>query len=276
MLVRAKTLIGRVFCAFSHPRTVASAQWNSLRVMTYNVNRCIGTDGNINVERIARVIAGAEPDVIALQDLDDRRLRAGGIDQAQLLARYLEMKFHVHPSLFVEDECCGNAILTHLPLRRIKAAALPGLADNPQLQPRGALWVAIEVGGREIQLINTHLGLNQRERTAQLAALLGSDWLGAAACQEPVILCGDFNAQPSSVVYRQFTRRLRDVQTAAKSHRPLNTYPSCVPAFRVDHILISSDLEVGGIEVPSTELVHSASDHLPLLAEVRYPISLQL
>lgn len=266
-----KTLLRRMRRALRSPPPDAPAQGLSLRVMTYNVHRCIGRDGKIDVERIARVIAAAQPDVIALQDLDDRRLRVGGIDQGHLLARYLEMKFNFRSSLFVEDECYGDAILTHLPLRLVKAAALPGLADKPQLQPRGALWVAIDVGDLEMQLITTRLGLNRFERRAQLAALLGSDWLGSVAAHEPVILCGDFNAPPSSAGYRQLTASLQDAQTVNKNHRPLNTYPSSLPTFRVDHIFVSPDLAVANIEVPTTEFVRSASDHLPLLAEIRYP-----
>lgn len=255
--------------AFSRPRTFAPTQVNSLRVMTYNVHSCIGMDGKLDVERIARVIARAHPDVVALQELDVERLRTGGMDQAQLLARYLEMKFHFHPALLVEEERYGDAVLTHLPLRLVKAAALPGLADKPQLEPRGALWVAIEFGGREIQLINTHLGLHPRERTAQITALLGNDWLENAACREPVILCGDFNALPSSAACRRLAGRLSDVQVAAQNHRPMNTYSGRFPSFRIDHIFISSDLEVSAVEVPSSELARSASDHLPLLAEIR-------
>lgn len=255
----------------TRPRTRKTQQRNRLRIMTYNVHSCIGMDGKLDVERIARVIARAHPDVVALQELDVGRLRTGSTDQAQQLAHYLAMKFHFHPALLVEEERYGDAILTHLPLRLVKAAALPGLADKPRLEPRGALWVAIDAGDAEIQLINTHLGLNPRERTAQLAALLGSDWLEDAACREPVILCGDFNALPSSTVYRRLAGRLSDVQVAAQSHRPINTYSGRFPSFRIDHIFVSSDLEVCAVEVPSSELSRSASDHLPLIAEIRYP-----
>ncbi len=240
-----------------------------LRVMTYNVHSCIGMDGKLDAERIARVIARANPDVVALQELDVGRARTEGIDQAQLIARYLEMEFHFHPSLHLEEEHYGDAILTHLPLRLIKAGPLPGLADKPQLEPRGALWVAIDLHGTEVQVINTHLGLYPRERKAQVDALLGSDWLAHEQCRGPVLLCGDFNALPSSSVCRQLGSRLKDVQTKARNHRPQGTFSSRFPSVRIDHIFISPELHVTGIEVPASELARTASDHLPLLAEVR-------
>jgi endonuclease/exonuclease/phosphatase family metal-dependent hydrolase len=228
-------------------------------------------DGKLDVERIARVIARARPDVVALQELDVGRARTGAMDQAHLIARYLEMEFHFHPALHIEEERYGDAILTHLPQRLVKAGPLPGVASKPLLEPRGALWVAIELHGREIQVINTHLGLHPRERMAQVAALLGKDWLSHEQCREPVILCGDFNALPSSPVCRRLGGRLKDVHTEAQHHRPKGTFSGRFPTVRIDHVFISPGLGVSGIEVHGSELARVASDHLPLVAELRLP-----
>ncbi|MCD6707245.1 MAG: endonuclease/exonuclease/phosphatase family protein [Thiobacillus sp.] len=252
-------------------KRVAAARTDTLRVMTYNVHGCVGMDGKLDAERIARVIARARPDVVALQELDVGRPRSLGMDQAHRIARYLEMEFHFHPAMHLEEERYGDAILTHLPQRLVKAGPLPGLAGKPRLEPRGALWVAVDLHGREIQVINTHLGLYPRERIAQAAALLGSDWLAHEQCREPVILCGDFNALPSSAVCRRLGSPLRDAQAEAKHHRPQATFSSRLPRMRIDHIFISPGLEVRGIEVPHSELARVASDHLPLIAEIRLP-----
>jgi endonuclease/exonuclease/phosphatase family metal-dependent hydrolase len=252
------------------PKRAVATPTDTLRVMTYNVHSCIGMDGKLDAERIARVIARARPDVVALQELDDGRSRTAGMDQAHLIAHYLEMEFHFHPALHLKEERYGDAILTHLPLRLVKAGPLPGLANKPLLEPRGALWVAIELHGREVQVINTHLGLYPRERMAQVAALLGSDWLAHDQCRDPVILCGDFNALPLSSVCRRLAGRLMDVQIAAQRHRPKGTYSGRFPTMRIDHIFTSPGLEVTGIEVPGSELARSASDHLPLIAEIRF------
>lgn len=251
----------------------AATQTELLRVMTYNVHSCVGMDGKLDAERIARVIARARPDVVALQELDVGRVRSFGMDQAHLIARYLEMEFHFHPAMHLEEERYGDAILTHLPQRLVKAGPLPGLADKPHLEPRGALWVAVDLHGREVQIINTHLGLYPRERVAQVDALLGSDWLAHEQCQGPVILCGDFNALPSSPVCSRLGGQLKDAQVEAKHHRPQGTFSSRLPTMRIDHIFISPGLEVTGIEIPSSELARVASDHLPLVAEIRFPVN---
>ena len=112
------------------------------RILTYNVHRCLGTDGRLSPERIADVIAAYEPDVVALQELDVGRLRSGGVDQAHAIARALGMHVHFHASLRVLEEQYGNAILTHRPSQLVKAEALPGWARRPSLEPRVALQVA--------------------------------------------------------------------------------------------------------------------------------------
>lgn len=253
------------------PIRPAAARAETLRVMTYNVHSCIGMDGKIDPERIARIIARARPDVVALQELDVGRGRTHGLDQAQLIARCLEMDFHFHPAVHLEEERYGDAILTHLPRCLVRAAPLPGLADKPQLEPRGALWVSVDLHGRTVQILNTHLGLNVRERLAQTEALLGADWLGNVHCRTPVILCGDFNALPSSAVCRRLARRLNDVQIEARQHRPRSTFSGRFPTLRIDHIFVSPDIEVTGIEVPNSALARVASDHLPLVADLRIP-----
>jgi len=50
-----------------------------LRIMTYNVHRCVGVDGRADPRRIAEVIAAYQPDIVALQELDVGRLRTGAL-----------------------------------------------------------------------------------------------------------------------------------------------------------------------------------------------------
>lgn len=241
----------------------------TLRVMTYNVHSCIGMDGRLSPERIARIIARHEPDVVALQELDMGRARSGGVDQAHRIAQLLQMDFHFHAALHVEEERYGDAILTHLPLRLVKAGPLPGLQGRPWLEPRGALWVAIDLDGVEFQVINTHLGLLPQERQVQVEALLGKEWLGHPGCRSPQVLCGDFNTLPSSAVCRRLRSHLDDAQMRIKRHRPRATFLGRFPTARIDHVFVDPGSEVVDVEVPNDELARLASDHLPLIVEVR-------
>jgi len=240
-----------------------------LRIMTYNVHRCLGTDGRLSPRRIAEVIALLEPDVVALQELDVGRIRTGGVDQAHEIALQLGMSFHFNPALRVMEELYGDAILTALPCSLVRAGPLPGLPGIRELEPRGALWAAVDVGGVTLQVINTHLGLVARERQAQVEALLGPDWLGHPGCRDPMILIGDFNALPRSRAYQRLARHLTDAQRVRANPRPRPTFPARLPVFRIDHAFLGCGVEVIATAVPRTPLSRVASDHLPLVLDLR-------
>ncbi len=237
-----------------------------LRVLTYNIHSCRGTDGRYLPERIARVIAACQPHVVALQEVDVNRARSSHLDQAHRLAQHLRMEYHFHPSFQVEEESYGNAVLSLLPMRLVKAGPLPGPAF---LEPRGVLWVAVEWQGQSWQVLNTHLGLTPGERHQQLRALLSDEWLNHPDCREPVILCGDLNTHPRSGLCRRLSRYLTDATTRARRRHVRATFPSRFPLVRLDHIFVSPGIEVLGAEVHDTPLAQTASDHLPLLAEFR-------
>jgi endonuclease/exonuclease/phosphatase family metal-dependent hydrolase len=175
------------------------------------------------------------------------------------------MRFHFHPALQVEEELYGDAILTTLPMRLVKAGPLPGSVG---FEPRGALWATVDANGFAIQIINTHLGLPAYERVAQAKILLGKDWLGHPDCRDPVILLGDFNARRRSLVYRRFTTKLRDAQFVLHK-RTQRTFPSRMPMVRIDHIFCSQSVEVVSVEVPRSRLIRTASDHLPVVMDFR-------
>ncbi|MEJ1937792.1 endonuclease/exonuclease/phosphatase family protein, partial [Nostoc sp. NIES-2111] len=149
-----------------------------VRILTYNVHRCLGIDGILSPARIAEVIAGTQPDIVLLQELDVRRKRSGRVDQAAEIAAHLGMRLHFHPALTAMEEEYGDAILTSHPSRLVKAGALPGLAGR-KLEPRGALWAAIRIAGAELDVVCTHLGLRGRERLAQAGGPTGAEGPGS-------------------------------------------------------------------------------------------------
>jgi endonuclease/exonuclease/phosphatase family metal-dependent hydrolase len=238
-----------------------------LRIVTYNVHRCVGVDGRLSPERIAEVIASCQPDIVALQELDVRRARTGGVDQAHLIARELNMEMHFHPALQVLEELYGDAILSTRPLRLLKAGALPRLRRWPGIEPRGALWSSIDVSGTNLQVINTHLGLLGRERLSQVDALLGPDWLGRQDCRGPVILLGDFNAGPMSRTYRCLASKFRDAQRLLEPSRRHATFPTHAPFLCIDHVFVNRHVEVFAASAVRTPLARVASDHLPLVVD---------
>ena len=240
-------------------------------IMTYNVHSCIGTDGQLSPMRIAEVIDQCNPDIVALQELDTGLARTRMIDQAHLIAMTLEMSFHFHPSIQVEEGGYGNAILSRSPVHLMKAGALPPEPVNAVFERRGALWTEVEVAGIRIGVVGTHFGLNRRERISQARAITGPEWLGHPECRSPTVLCGDFNALPGSSVYRLITRDLRDVQRGLKGKLPKGTWPVQLPFMRIDHLFVTHDLKVHHVTVPRTPLSRIASDHFPLVVKLELP-----
>ena len=243
------------------------------RVMTYNVHRCRGLDRVWSPERIAEVIASCHPDIVALQELDVGRARSGHVDQAEAIARDLGMDVQFFPALRVMEELYGDAILSRWPAKTVKAAALPALR-LPGLEPRGALWSSIRMGGVAVQVINTHLSVLGRERLRQIDALLGPEWLGHPNCRDPVIVLGDFNATTRSRAYARLGERLRDVYGALPRRRKAPsraTFPTRFPRLCLDHIFVGKSVDVIRASTVRTPLASFASDHLPVLAELKVP-----
>lgn len=237
------------------------------RIVTYNVHRCVGNDRQLDVARIARALATLEPDIVALQELDVGRARTGHVDQAHEIARQLDMACHFHAALKVEEELYGDAILTAYPEVLIQTGPLPGHPRIAQLEPRGVLWVQVEIDGKPVQILNTHLGLVPREQQIQAAYIAGPSWLEHPRCVGPRILLGDFNATATSVVYRTFNAKLAPARRLSPNKSPTATFPSPLPVLRIDHVFVSPEIRVKDVFVPFDPLWRVASDHLPLVMD---------
>ena len=233
-----------------------------LKILSYNVHSCIGTDRKLDPARVAGVIAEAAPDVIGLQELDIGRSRTGGIDQAQVIASLLQMDYHFHAALNVAEERYGDAILTPHPTRLLRAGMLPSHGEQ-----RGALSIELSHDTRPVQIVNTHLGLRSKDRNAQMQELLGREWLSHPDwVGRPQIMIGDLNATPMTRTYKRIASVYRDAHVAVA--RPRATFPSRFPLLRLDHIFVSQEVKVVEARVISTPLARLASDHLPLLVTV--------
>jgi len=258
-----------------NPAAVARKRTN-VRVMTYNVHGCSGTDGRVSPVRVARVIDAYDPDIIALQEIDLGRRRSRAEDQAELIARQLGLNHVFCPTVTHGEEHYGHALLTPWPVDVVKRSRLPSDPYKISREPRAALWARVWIDGRPVNVITTHLGLGLAERAAQVSELVGPEWIGALPPDEPAILCGDFNLPPGNASYRRILTKLRDVQLVTPGHRPLLTFSSIRPFIRIDHIFLTPQFEAKSVMVPRTDLTRVSSDHLPLLVDLQLaPLSVE-
>ena len=242
----------------------------SLRVATYNVHACRGTDGRRSEKRIAEVIRMLEVDVIGLQELDLNRPRSRNVDQAAMIAGELGWNWFFAPAFRIGDEQYGNAILSRYPMRLRQAKELPSVTTRLCPESRAALWAEIQTPAGAVEVINTHLGLGRRERQTQAEVLTGPEWLGQpGAADKPLVLMGDFNSLRGSIPLRLLAKQLRDVRALVRPPPRLRTFPTRYSLLALDHIFVNDHLQVNSVTVLRNGQTRTASDHFPLVADLR-------
>jgi endonuclease/exonuclease/phosphatase family metal-dependent hydrolase len=258
--------------AFRHapvtPGPHVPAGSGGLRLVTYNIHSCIGMDGRVLPERIARIIGRLAPDIVCLQEVDRGMERSGGRDQAAELARSLGMKVVFLPLRRAGAGEYGIAVLSRLPCTIIKSAPFSILFGRRRKEKRGAIWLEVSSQFGPVLLVNTHLGLTARERRKQLDCLFGEDWLADRDGSLPLVVCGDFNAGFRSLAYRRLTAELADARAGIGSTLPA-TFSSIRPLLHLDHIFHSSHFRATAVQVRRSTDCRLASDHLPLFVELK-------
>lgn len=235
----------------------------SLRVMTFNIRHGRGMDDVIDLRRIARVIADAGADLVALNEVDRVTRRSGGVDQPAELATMLDMHWDYCASIPYQGGEYGNAVLSRLPIVRSQVHRLPKLGN----EARTLLHAEVEWGGGPLNFLVTHLGLGEDEQRGQLEAIAGvvNELAG------PKIVAGDFNFDVMQQdLFQHMPPGIRDAWRLQQNGAPVwgtgDTFPADKPEKRIDYILISAELTVHD---PFRPIPTLASDHLPVVGEVR-------
>ena len=239
---------------------MTDARWRTLRVATYNVHRCRGLDGRTNPARIGDVIRAVNADVVALQEV----IGAGPISSghAEELGAQLGMGWVMAPARRLRNSMFGNVVLSRLPIRQHAQYDLSWKTCEPRCCQR----VDIAIGDDTLHLYNVHLGTAFRERRYQagrLSAIVHDRRVG-----RPKIVLGDFNEWMRGLATQMLSERLQSIDLRGQLRRR-RTYPGVFPVLHLDHIYYDGSVEVTRLELPRTRLSLMASDHLPLVAELR-------
>jgi endonuclease/exonuclease/phosphatase family metal-dependent hydrolase len=232
----------------------------TLRVLSYNIHHAEGTDGVLDLARIAGIVNGARPDLVALQEVDQGTERADGVNQLAELARLTGMHAEFGKAIDYMGGRYGVAVLSRWPLSRPYTLALPGAADR---EPRIAL--AVQVRAREdgplLQFISTHLdqGRDEQNRLAQAEFLDGLD-IGEGT---PALLAGDMNSRADTAVMKalesHWTNAAGDQSLAADGR----------PRFRSDYVLFRPTQSWRVLESSVID-DRVASDHRPVVVVLEW------
>jgi endonuclease/exonuclease/phosphatase family metal-dependent hydrolase len=235
-----------------------------VRILSYNIHHGEGTDGRINLERIAKVIRSASPDLVALQEVDRKTDRSGGVDQPAELARLTGMEVVFGRNITYQGGGYGNAVLSRLAVKRSENHPLPSLYEGEQ---RGVLEAEIQLaeGGPQLLFLATHLDYRRDDRE-RLASTQAIEALLRKRNGFRTVLAGDLNATPESRVIEAFERTWGNATGKTKDAL---TFPSDEPSRQIDYVLFRP---ANGWKVVEVRVVGEAvaSDHRPILAVLEF------
>lgn len=232
---------------------------DALRVASYNVHKCVGTDMRRDPLRTLRVIAELDADIVALQEADRRFGDRAGLLDLGLLREMTGLAPVPTGKAGPAHGWHGNLLLTrNAAIEAVRPLRLPGL------EPRGALVADLQHAGRPLRVIAAHLGLLKASRLMQSRALVRA--LEDEADGRSTLLMGDLNEWRVS---RNSSLAPLAARKGAAAAVP--SFPSRFPVLALDRIMASPCAEVLGIARHDSALARIASDHLPVKAWLRLP-----
>ena len=197
-------------------------------------------------------------DLVGLQETDGGSLRSNYINLTEYLA-YKAGFPHWHHQVnrnLGHIAKHSNGLLSRIKPYDIEDIRLPGLIPGRQ-----AILAKYGNKNETLAVFVLHLALSKRARLRQLSII--SDKVNQ---YEHAIVMGDLNCKIESEEMRLLFKK-----TAL--HQPIEelcTFPSWRPQHHIDHILVTSELEV----VKAKPINHVCSDHLPIMMEVKLPDAL--
>lgn len=242
------------------PSAAAQGPPPIIRVMTYNIHHGRGIDGVLDLERIAHIIVESSADIVALQEVDRHVERSEQLDIVARLAELTELEHTAFgKNIDLQGGSYGNAVLSRYPITSQQNNHLRQLATGEQ---RGVLEVVVDVDGRRLTLLNTHLDHREDESERLFNIRQIREEILPRFDDDCLIFAGDFNDIPGSDMHREMRKMLDDAWPAAGNGEGL-TFPSKEPDRRIDYVWHGEALDPRSGVVLETP----ASDHLPLVIE---------
>lgn len=236
-----------------------------LTCITYNIHSGVGADKRYDLGRIRRVLAEERPHIAALQEIECGVGRSSHDDQAGALGRDLALTPLYCPVRPEGQGTFGNSVLSPFPILRHEHYDL-SYASAREARYCQRVDLAIEPG-RVLHVFNCHLGLTVRERAFQRDRMLSDAILLSEDLRHPVLLMGDFNDSPISVVHRSLRRHFTDAFPATGKRWGPTFRLGPIP-IRLDRIYCGRNIRVVDCWVRDDALTRVASDHLPVIASL--------
>ena len=233
----------------------------TIRVMTYNIHVGVGMDRKLDLQRIADVINAARPDLVGLQEVDRGVKRTEGKDEIAELGAMTRMEYAFAPNLDYQGGKYGVAILSRFPIKNSEHRMFENKRESER---RGMLRVEVEVDGKRIHFVTTHLDYQFEDgrlfETEQMLKFL-------EGVKGPLIVVADLNDVPAGSAYKLMRTKFDDAWVSSGAPGDGFSYPADKPVKRIDHIFYRSG---AGTRAKKSWVIETlASDHIPVMAELQ-------
>lgn len=213
--------------AWSQTRSDSS---NIVRVLSFNILHGATTKGDFDLDLIANVIIDADPDLVALQEVDFKTNRSKKFDLVAELGWRTKMVPIFAKAMNYDGGEYGEGVLSKYTFLQSRNVALPYTPGN---EPRAALEIITMLpSGDTIAFVGTHLDhlKNEKDRVAQVKKINEVFSLN----KYPTILVGDLNAIPGSTPINI----LEEMWSASyDKKKPKPTFPSDNPTRKIDYVM---------------------------------------
>jgi endonuclease/exonuclease/phosphatase family metal-dependent hydrolase len=232
-----------------------------VRIATYNIHRSRGMDRRTMPARVAGVIREMNADVVALQEV----IGAGpsGLGQAEEIGAAVGMGWVMHSVRMLRGHHFGNVVLSRFPVVHHGHYDLSWRT----CEERACQRVDLELdAGTLLHVYNVHLGtavLERRYQAARLAAFVHDHRVRGTK-----VILGDFNEWMKGLATKTLSSLFQSINIAEHLKRR-RTYPGLFPVLHLDHIYYEGNVTVRKLELVRTRQALIASDHLPLVADLR-------
>jgi endonuclease/exonuclease/phosphatase family metal-dependent hydrolase len=229
----------------------------TIKVLSFNILHGATTKGDFNLDAIAKVIIEADPDFVALQEVDYKTNRARNYDLATELGWRSKLAPLFASAMSYDGGEYGEAILSRYAIISSRKVDLPFTPGN---EPRTALEITtILPSGDTICFIGTHLD-HLKEDTDRFAQAQKINEVFQYNTH-PTVLAGDLNDIPGS---RTITKLEEHWVPSYNRSNPQPTYPSVGPSKKIDYVLFIPN---GRWKVVDNEVIEDsvASDHCAYL-----------
>ncbi|PQO33794.1 endonuclease/exonuclease/phosphatase family protein [Blastopirellula marina] len=244
------------------PLVLQAAEPVRVRVVSYNIHHAEGTDAKLNLPRIAKVIAAANPDIVALQEVDQKVKRTGQVDQVAELAKLTKMNSVFGGNIPLQGGWYGNAVMTRYASLSMTNHPLPQLGPG---EKRGVIEADITIPGLDqpLKFLATHFD-HHRDDAERIASAKKIQKLAEGWKDRPALFAGDLNATPESESIKLITQ-----DWTSANQKNLNTIPSQKPNRQIDYILYRP---ASGWKVIEFQVLDEpvASDHRGILAVLEW------